>query len=99
MDVTVNRDVYPYDNKGKVLGLQFTSKGYKVHISDRISLAKIQLGKLYRFKNLSSKNLKKLYTALVRSTLVYPAVVMQAVSSTSLRQMQRVQNKAALLIA
>ena len=48
--------------------------------------------------DLSQKNKKTLYLALIRSVLEYRPVILHPISKTQAIKMQRVQNKAARLI-
>ena len=57
---------------GKVLGLKVNSTSFVGHIKQRRDIANAQLTKLLTFRNLHTNNKRKLYTALVRSKLIYP---------------------------
>ncbi|KAF9756172.1 hypothetical protein NGRA_3294 [Nosema granulosis] len=96
--IIINQDNYEYEREGKALGLIITTNGFHKHIRNRINLAKLQLRILFRFRNLSIKNKKKLYHALVKSVLEYPPVPLHVASKSLTQQMQIVQNKAARII-
>lgn len=81
-----------------ILGLKITKCGIKSHITRNVSLSKTNLSKLYRFKNLSLSNRRKLYLMLVRSTLTYPVIPLHVTSKAAMIRMQRVQNKALFFI-
>ena len=53
---------------------------------------------LYRFIELSPKNKRTLYKALIKSILEYPPVILNTLSKTQAVKMQIVQNKAARII-
>lgn len=96
--IIINNDNYEYDKEGKALGLTIATNGFRKHSQNRINLAKIQLKNLYRFRDLSVGNKRKLYYALVKSVLEYPPVPLHVASNTQIKQMQIVQNKAARII-
>lgn len=91
-NVTVDGDHYEYQVGGRVLGLKVSTQGFIPHITDRIQKAKAAMGRLYRFRNLNKKNRKKLYMALVRPLLLYPAVPMHLASDSQMKRLQKVQN-------
>lgn len=97
-DVLVNGDLYPYTREGRVLGLTLTSTGYKKHVVNRVNQARARLPTLFKLRNISIKNKQKIYTALIRSVLLYPPVPLVSVSPTSVMKLQRVQNSALYLI-
>ena len=96
--VIADHRVVPFSQSGKVLGLTITTTGYTTHITNNINTAQARLAKLYRFKNLSIRNKRKLYSAYIDSALLYPTVPLHTVSATSLLKMQRIQNKATRFI-
>ena len=57
-------------------------------------MAGANLLKLRRFRGLSPPNKRKLYNALVKSSLTYPPVPMNGASKTNQRMLQVIQNKA-----
>lgn len=91
--VIINGDIYPYSTEGNVLGLKITRTGYKNFIKNKIQILNTTLTKLKRFYNLNSNNKKKLYMALVRSILEYPPIPLHAMKKTTLKDLQRIQNK------
>ena len=97
-DITVSNTIIKHSREGKVLGLTLTCTGFTKHIRNRTQLAKLQLNKLYRFKNLSSKNKRKLYLLLVRAKLLYPIIPLHTCSKSQMSNMQRVQNRATRFI-
>jgi hypothetical protein len=96
--IRVGNIIHPYKTEGKALGLTITTNGFFKHIKQRIQLAKLRLRDLYRFRNLSLANKRKLYLALIRSTLTYPPVPLHTISTTQMRKLQIIQNKSARLI-
>ena len=54
--------------------------------------------KLWSVRELSQQNKKKLYEALIKSKLTYPAIPTHSLSDTSLKKLQRVQNQGARFI-
>jgi hypothetical protein len=96
--VKVGQTEYDMGTEGRMLGLKITKQGFLSHVTDRVTSARRELGSLYRFKDLSPHNKRKLYLALVRSKLVYPIVPLHTLSFTQLRKLQVVQNRAARFI-
>ena len=86
-DITVSK-LIKLCSEGKVLVVSFTSRGFTSrgftkHIKNMTQHAKLQLNKLYRFKNLSSKNKIKLYLLLVRTKLLYRIIPLHTCSWTT----------------
>ena len=69
-DILIGDDHYPYTTKGKILGLNFTYSGIQNKVSIRKAIANTNLTKLNRFKHLNTRNKLKLYTTLIRPTLI-----------------------------
>lgn len=91
--ITINNNIIPYSNSGKILGLNISRRGFANQIKLRTAIALHNLNKLYRFKHLSIPNKKKLYTSLVRSALTYPIIPLHTANNSPLLKLQRVQNK------
>ena len=91
--INVNGTLYNYTNMGKVLGLKLGTFGLRNHIKYRRDTAKATLGKLQRFRPISTKNKLKLYKSLVLSKLTYPPVPLNATCKTNMRTLQVIQNK------
>ena len=87
-----------HTNRGKVLRLHISSTGFTSHITTRRNIANTQLTKLQRFRNLNANNRIKVYTTLVRSKLIYPAIPIHIACKTQILRLQRVQNKGARFI-
>ena len=81
--------------EGTILGLRVTKIGYRKHITQIIIKGKEEMKKLYRFKNLSLKNKRKLYSALVASKITYPSIPLHAITNNQMKEIQRIQNKGA----
>ena len=96
--ITVNNKIIAYSKECKTLGLTITTNGFYKHVSNRVTSARAQMRKLYRFKNLNSKNKRKLYLALVRTKLTYPIVPLHAMSTRQITKLQMVQNQGARFI-
>ena len=79
---------------GSMLGLRVDGTNWTGHINNRIAMAKNELRKLWRFRNLNRKTKRKLYLSLVRSTLTYPIIPLHNIPKTQKIKMQRVQNAA-----
>lgn len=92
--IIIEGDHYEYAAEGKLLGLKITTTGYKSCITEKRAILNSRLTKLKRFKRLKPSNKKKLYTALIKSALLYPAVPLNALSKTSINKLQVIQNKA-----
>ena len=71
-----------------------TRTGFNQHVNDRIRMAKLELAKLKRFKNLTPKIKAHLYKALVRSVLEYPTMPLCGISKTNIMRLQSLQNRA-----
>ena len=76
------------------MGLTLTPFSYKAHIQNRNNIAKAHLNNIKRFLGLNIKNKKKLYTAIVLPTLIYPTVPMNTISKAQMSTLQKTQNKA-----
>lgn len=92
--VIVEDDIYQYEAEGKVLGLTISKTGYKRFIKDKINRLNDGLTKLRKFNNLSIKNKRKLYMALIRPILEYPPIPINAMNKTNINALQTIQNKA-----
>ena len=64
------------------------------HITNNVNQAKLQLSKLWKFRNLSPQNKRKLYLMLVQPQIVYPCIPLHVTNDSQMIKMQRVQNKA-----
>lgn len=91
-NISVDGEPYPYSQKGKVLGLSFTGYGLSSQVPRRCKIAKTNLSKLLRFQGLSMQIKRKLYIAMVRSALTYPAIPLNTLSLSATLKLQRVQN-------
>lgn len=92
--LTIDNNIYPYNNEGMLLGLKITTTGYRKHVSDKVKRLRANEVKLKRFKKLSEKNKLHLYTALQRSILEYPAIPTCSLKKSNIRKLQVIQNKA-----
>lgn len=90
----VEENIYPYASEGNVLGLTITKSGYKSFINNKINRLKHGLIKLKKFHNLTIKNKKKLYTALIRPIIEYPPIPINALKKSNIYELQKIQNKA-----
>ena len=94
LPITIDDTELPYTSTGKILGLTFGTRGIHQHVQNRTNIAQASLTKLFRFRDLTQKNKIKLYTAIVRSQLIYPTVPLNTITPTQTRKLQRVQNRA-----
>jgi hypothetical protein len=92
--IKINNKEIQTQNYGKFLGLHIGRFGFAKHINKRIILADIALNSLLKFYPLEPKTKRKLYLSIVRSTLLYPIVPLNAISKTNMTKLQRVQNRA-----
>lgn len=97
-NINLNDRRIEHSKEGKVLGLKITPTGFATHARYRQQIAKVQLAKLKRFRNLSQNNKRNLYIALVRSKLLYPIIPLHIMSRTQIIKMQRIQNEATRFI-
>lgn len=93
-DVIANGELIEFAKEGTILGLKTTSSGYGGHVKNIIQRGNQALGELWRFKNLPEKIKLHLIKAYVFPVLVYPTIPLAGLGSTSMRKIQRVQNKA-----
>ena len=93
-EILVDGLLRPYTSQGKVLGLLFNPRGFSPQIQNRINIARSKLLKLYRFGKLLPHTKQHLYTAIVRSALLYPTIPLHTLSKTQTLKLQRVQNQA-----
>jgi hypothetical protein len=96
--IKIGTITHNFETQGKSLGLTITTNGFIQHIQNRIKLAKINLQRIYRFRNLSQANKRKLYHCFVKSVLEYPPVPLHTISIMQKRNLQIVQNRAARYI-
>ena len=96
--IDIGNTIVPYKGEGKVLGLTVNRLGFTPQIAQRKAIALHRLHKLYRFRNLSQKTKKYLYTATVRSALLYPTIPLHTISKTQMSKLQRIQNQATRFI-
>ena len=82
-----------YSNEVTILGQTFKRTGIGKHTDVRLRLARAANTKLKRFSGLQVKTKLHLFKAFVRSTLEYPAPLMNILSRTNKIKMQRLQNK------
>ena len=64
----------PHQEKGTVLGLHITRRGFKHHVSHRIQCAKYHFAQLSKFRNLSTQNKRKIMKSTVLPSLIYPTL-------------------------
>ena len=76
-----------------VLGLKLTTNGIKKQIEENIIKAKVQLSKMWKFRNLNMKNKRELYLMLVRPLLIYPCIPLHVANNSQMLKLQRMQNK------
>ena len=93
--ININNSPLLITNTIKILGHQYNfSNNSTSHISNIIPKAKLNLGKLYRFKSAPPKIKRHLYLALIRPLLEYPSTQIAASGITNIKKLQRIQNKA-----
>ena len=98
-DIQINNTPVQTTTNIKILGFHFNfNKHYTTHISKITQTAKVNIAKLYRFKNAPTKIKQHLYTTLIRPILEYPAVEINTTGITNKHKLQRIQNKATRLI-
>ena len=83
---------------GKVLGLTVGRYCLGQHVTNRINSASYHLNNLYKFRNLSEGNKKKLFKATVLPSLIYPAVPLNTLSVRQFKRLQVKQNDALRMI-
>ena len=98
-DIEIEGQRIPFKNKIKVLGLTLRTRGAACHIKDRINIAKTQLNKINRFKNMDEKIRLHLYKALIRPIIEYPPIPICNSARSNLCKLQRVQSRALRAIA
>ena len=84
-----NGDIMYYDQEGVILGLKISTTGYKTHVTNRVNKAKAELTKLFRFRELSTRNKRKLYLSLIRPILTYPTIPMCRIPKYQMSKLQR----------
>ena len=94
----VDGDVVDFRNRGTLLGLAVTSRGYTSHVGQRVARARSALSCPYRFRDLDTRLKLHLVKALVVPVLTYPPVPTHAFSRRSISRLRNVQ-KAALRFA
>ncbi|MPC70410.1 hypothetical protein E2C01_064659 [Portunus trituberculatus] len=82
-----------FSQRGSLLGLSISMRGYMAHVTQRVARARAALTKLYRFRSLDQNLKLHLVNALVILILTYPPIPTNAFSKTTVRRLQRVQNR------
>ena len=98
LDVTINGRRIPTSREGTMLGLTILSTGYSTHIKRKKNLCKLELGKMWRLRELGEKNKRTMYLALISSRLHYPPIPTHCLSDLSIRTLQRAENSGARCI-
>lgn len=96
--IRINNTQTEYKSNGRMLGLYFSNRGISKQLTIRKAIATTTLQSLYRFKNLSTENKRKLYLTYIRPKLTYPPIPIHTASKKSISSLQKVQNKALRLI-
>ena len=81
-----------------MLGLEITRTGYRKHVKQLEIKTKKELAKMWRIREMSETNKRKIYQALIHSRLTYPPVPLHCTSDTAMKTLQRVQNRGARFI-
>ena len=92
--IQINNNMNHGADDGRILGLKISTQGYIKHITERKNLAKIALGKLYRFREFNTKIKTHLVKAFVLPILEYPPIPIHTMSTTQIKRLQKMQNKA-----
>lgn len=82
-----------YSTGGQILGLKITKGGYAQFIKEKKQNLNHTLSKLSRFSEATSTTKRKLYMALIRSTLTYPPIPLVTAKPTNMNKLQVIQNK------
>ena len=88
----VNEELVDFSNRGSLLGLSVTGRGYTTNITKRVASARAALSKLYRFRDLDTKLKLHLIKAMVIPILTYPPIPTHAFSKNAISRLQKVQN-------
>jgi hypothetical protein len=91
-DIRLPNRIVQHTDIGTMLGLKLSNSGLTPHVTGRANIARAQLTKLRRFRNLSEKNKRTLYLALVQSKLLYPTAPLNIINKTNLSRLQKIQN-------
>ena len=93
--ITLNNGInIQYKNKVNVLGLEIKRTGYAKGQENRIAQAKYQIRKIRRFHQLSTKTKSHLIKALILPILQYPITPTVTLSTTRIKTLQKIQNRA-----
>lgn len=79
-DIRVENRAIEYNENAKMLELKIKSHGYLGHQMDKLNLNNPNLNKLYKFKNLSTKNKTEFYNCLIKPILTHLAVPFHTMS-------------------
>lgn len=99
LPITINNREIPFTQSGKLLGLTITNRGITTHVTEKVRMASIQLGKCKRFSNCSQQVKLHLYKALIRPILEYPPVPLNTISYSLMQKLQTMQNGALIWVA
>ena len=92
--VSINNNIFPYSDKAKILGLTVNIRGYNKQITNNKTKAEHALYTLKRFNHLNTNIKLNLIKVCILPILTYPPYPLTTLSKTSIRKLQRVQNKA-----
>lgn len=94
-NITVENTTFNYEKKANVLGLHFkTNNFFKSQVDDNIRKANFELSKLYRFIYVKQKIKIRLYKTKVLPLLTYASVPLNICSTSQIKRLQVIQNKA-----
>ena len=88
----VDDELVDFSDRGSLLGLSITGRGYTTNITKRVATAKAALANLYRFRDLDTKLKLHLVKAMVIPILTYPPIPTHALSKRAISRLQKVQN-------
>ena len=92
-DITIDGNVIPYSNYGKVLGVKIGTSGYNKHIQETADKGKRALRELQRFYDLPHRIKLHLVKAFIRPILTYAPIPSITVSNSNLKKLQVIQNR------
>ena len=87
-----------YSHAGNLLGLRLNLWGIAPQVKHIAGKARRNLSKLRRFSSLPTSCKLRLYKALIRPILEYPAVALITISDSAMLNLQRVQSNALLWV-
>ena len=92
--IIIDGQVIPYTNEGTILGLHVNKQGFSSQAKINVKKGQAALNILQRFSELPTDIKLHVVKAYLTPALTYPSYPLNCLSKSSLRELQRTQNRA-----